>query len=109
MASVPKYGKNLSSPESYRPISLLSTLGKLTKKFILIEIDQHIENNNIIIPYQFGFRKSLSAPHQVYRITEHLTQARINNQSTAALFLHIARAFDRVRIDGLIHKLITSP
>ncbi len=59
-----------------------------------------------MLKYQFGFQKNLSAPHQVYRITELLTKARLSKISTAAIFLDIARAFDRVWIDALIHKLI---
>lgn len=101
-----KPNKSPHSPDSYRPISLLNTLSKIAEKFIAVEFDRHLENYNILIPYQFGFRKSLSAPHQVYRITELLTNSKINNRHTAAIFLDISKAFDRTWALGVIFKLI---
>jgi hypothetical protein len=101
-----KPNKNKFDPISYRPISLLNTISKIVEKFIAIEINKHLEDNNILIPYQFGFRKNLSAPHQIYRLTEHLSAAKIKKYSTAAIFLDIQKAFDKVWIPGLIHKLI---
>ena len=42
--------------ESYRPISLLSTISKLFEKIIITRLLTHVNNINIIIPLQFGFR-----------------------------------------------------
>ena len=47
---------------SYRPISLLDSLNKLNEVFIARQLDIFIEENNLITPEQFGFRKNLSAP-----------------------------------------------
>ena len=100
----PRKPPNLTS--SYRPISLLDSLSKLVEVFIARQINAHIEEHNLLMPEQFGFRKNLSAPHQVYRLVEHITTGKVNNQSTAAVFLDIEKAFDKIWINGLIHKLI---
>ena len=88
---------------SYRPISLLDSLSKLAEVFIARQLDNFIEENNIITPEQFGFRKNLSAPHQVYRLVEHITTNKVKKHFTAAVFLDIEKAFDKVWIFGLIY------
>ena len=42
-----------------------------------------------------------------FRIVEHITAGKINKQSISAVFLDIEKAFDKIWINGLIHKLIT--
>ena len=54
---IPKPGKNKSNLDSYRPISLLNTLGKVFEKIILTHLLKHLNTNNIIIPHQYGFRE----------------------------------------------------
>lgn len=94
-------------PSSYRPISLLNCLSKLTEKFIINLLNKHNNENNIIKPEQFGFRTSLSAPHQLYRLIDHIEANKINKQNTVALFLDIQKAYDKVWVDGLLFKLLT--
>ena len=64
-----KPGKDPTSPKSYRPISLLSALSKLFERLILDRVQEHVLNNNILLPEQFGFRKGHSTAHQLYRVT----------------------------------------
>ena len=45
-------------PESRRPISLLSVFDKLFEKVMYNRLYQHLEYNNILYKYQFGFRKN---------------------------------------------------
>ncbi|GBN95719.1 RNA-directed DNA polymerase from mobile element jockey [Araneus ventricosus] len=98
-----KQGKNAQIPDSYRPISLLSSLSKLAETVILHRLEA--ETDNKLIPFQFGFRKGLSTTEQLIRMTEHIREGFINRASTAAVFIDIAKAFDRVWIDGLIYKM----
>ncbi|GBN71383.1 putative RNA-directed DNA polymerase from transposon BS [Araneus ventricosus] len=97
-----KQGKNAQIPDSYRPISLLSSLSKLAETVILHRLEAETENK---LPFQFGFRKGLSTTEQLIRMTEHIREGFINRASTAAVFIDIAKAFDRVWIDGLIYKM----
>ncbi|GBM96107.1 hypothetical protein AVEN_7986-1, partial [Araneus ventricosus] len=42
--------------------------------------------------------------HQLLRVIEHIHEGKANRLATAAIFLDIAKAFDKVWIQGLIHK-----
>ncbi|GBM72862.1 RNA-directed DNA polymerase from mobile element jockey [Araneus ventricosus] len=101
-----KLGKDPTQPISYRPISLLPTLSKLSEKIILNRYIKHAKKVRIPIPQQFGFTPQLSTIHQLLRVTEHILEGKFANLATAAIFLDIAKAFDKVWSQGLIHKLI---
>ncbi|GFX52860.1 probable RNA-directed DNA polymerase from transposon X-element [Trichonephila clavipes] len=103
-----KPGKSKKSPDSYRPISLLSSLSKIAEHIILIRINQFISNNNFLNPNQYGFTKQLSTYHPLLRLTEQISAGFQRGRSTGAVFLDIQKAFDRVWISGLIYKLITN-
>ncbi|GFX36948.1 RNA-directed DNA polymerase from mobile element jockey [Trichonephila clavipes] len=101
-----KPGKDPTQAESFRPIALLSILGKVAEKIILNRLYHHVEENNILIPEQHGFRPDLSTTHQLLRVVETIKSGFKNKKSTGAVFLDIQKAFDRVWREGLIFKLI---
>jgi hypothetical protein len=103
-----KPGKHASQPTSYRPISLLKIFGKIYERLLLKRLKDHLESRGILIPEQFGFRARHSCPQQVLRITEHIHHNfRLHRRSTptGAIFLDVAKAFDKVWHSGLIYKL----
>ncbi|GFY34143.1 probable RNA-directed DNA polymerase from transposon X-element [Trichonephila clavipes] len=102
-----KPGKNPKLAESYRPISLLPILSKLAEKIISTRLNAFLENENILVPEQHGFRPRLSTSHQQLRVVEYIKDAFDRNQHVAAVFLDIQKAFDRVWHTGLLFKLIT--
>ncbi|GBN05578.1 RNA-directed DNA polymerase from mobile element jockey [Araneus ventricosus] len=101
-----KPGKDPTDTSSYRPISLLPSISKIAEHLILTRLNNHLNENNTLIPEQFGFRPKLSTTHQLIRVVEFITEGFSNNQKTGAVFLDIQKAFDRVWQDALIHKLI---
>ncbi|KFM69009.1 putative RNA-directed DNA polymerase from transposon BS, partial [Stegodyphus mimosarum] len=101
---IPKPGKDCTTPEGYRPISLLPGLGKIYERVILHRMEQYIAR---LPPEQFGFRKGLSTTKQLVRLAEFIGSALYNNQKVALLMLDVAKAFDRVWHEGLIFKLIS--
>ncbi|GBN42687.1 RNA-directed DNA polymerase from mobile element jockey [Araneus ventricosus] len=103
-----KLGKDPTQPENCRPISLLSTLSKLIENFILEKLNVHLVKNKILCPEQFGIRKSLTTTHQLLRVVAYITNGFEKGECTGAVFLDVQKAFDRVWIQGLIHKLIRS-
>jgi hypothetical protein len=105
---IPKANKNLNCPKSYRPITLLSNVGKLFESQILLKILQFVEDERILINQQFGFRKCHSTTHQILRITERVSRNFNQDNSTGMVFLDIEKAFDTVWHDGLIHKLVVN-
>ena len=103
---IPKGKPNCRSPDDFRPISLLSCLGKCFEKIILAKLNDFEFDNNIFIKQQCGFRPQHSTIHQVLRITENISFGFNNNKSTGMVMLDLRRAFDSVWHDGLLHKLI---
>lgn len=99
----PKPGKDLTIPENYRPISLLSTLGKILEKIILNRMSPSL---SILPNEQYGFRRNLDTTKQLLRINEFIGRAAHNKESTTILMIDISKAFDRVWQAGIIHKMI---
>lgn len=103
---IPKKVPVSSDPDDFRPISLLSCLGKCFEKCLLKRLNHFEDDNQIFIQEQCGFRSRLSTVHQVIRITEKITFGFNQNKSTGIVLLDLKKAFDSVWHHGLIHKLI---
>ncbi|GBN96972.1 putative RNA-directed DNA polymerase from transposon BS [Araneus ventricosus] len=101
-----KPGKDPTHPVSYRSISLLPTLSKLGEKLILNRYLTHARKFRLPMPQQFGFTPKLSTNNQLFRVVEHINEWENSNLATGAISLDIAKAFDKVWIEDLIHKLI---
>ena len=103
---IPKPGKSLTNPLSYRPISLLNAMSKIYEKLLLHIFQNHSSTHNIAIPQQAGFTSQTSTTHQLARLTNHIHQGFKTRKLTVAAFLDVERAFDRVWHEGLLYKLI---
>lgn len=103
---IPKNRHLSNVPDQFRPISLLSCLGKCFEKLILRRLNDFEQENNVFISQQCGFRAQHSTIHQVLRITENISFGFNKNKSTAMVLLDLRKAFDSVWHDGLVHKLI---
>jgi len=104
---IPKPGKDHTIPSSYRPISLLSCLSKLFEKRLLTRIIPYLGAHNVIRAHQFGFRQNHGTIEQVNRIKSEIRTALEHRKYCSAMFLDVSQAFDRVWIDGLMHKIKT--
>lgn len=102
---IPKQGKDLQIPNNYRPISLLSTLGKTYERILLRRIKLPLMDGNVIRPDQFAYQPKLSAEIQLLRISEYIAQEMNLNRYTTAIFLDVEKAFDKVWRDKLITKI----
>jgi hypothetical protein len=105
---IPKPGKDLLFPQNYRPISLLSNVGKVLKKVILTRLVRATNENHVLPDEQFGFRPKHSTADQLIHVTEFISQGINQKESTGAIFLDVAKAFDTVWHDGLVYKLHTA-
>jgi hypothetical protein len=83
----------------------LSTTGKLFEKLILRTIQKHVEETNLLNASQFGFRADHSTTLQCMRLADHITLNFNNNMSTAAVFLDIEKAFDKIWHSNLFYIL----
>lgn len=102
---VPKPGLDGKFPQNYRPISLLNAISKIGEKIIRTRLNEELEEKNIIPNEQFGFRTGHSTEGQALRLAETIYNNFEERNFTAALFIDISKAFDKVWHDGLIVKL----
>lgn len=102
-----KGGKPPSDPRSYRPISLLNSIGKILEKIIIYRrLIVTVEEKQLLPEYQFGFRRGHSTTHQAARIKKIIQTNKHQKKSTGMILLDIEKAFDSIWHDGLIYKLI---
>jgi hypothetical protein len=103
--SILKLGKDPALPSSYRPISLLDTIGKLFEKILLAKILRVGNERGLRRDEQFGFRPRHSTSLQLAPLVEGITRNFREKRLTGAVCLDVATAFDSVWIDGLLYKL----
>ena len=101
---IPKKGVS-KSIDNFRPISLLSTIGKLFESVIASRIYNWAENHEKINPEQSGFRKRRSTNDQLFLLTQAVRQNFNRKRQTDAVFIDFAKAFDKVWHEGLRYKL----
>ena len=66
---------------NYRPISLLSSFGKILEKIVANKLAFFLETNSILSQYQFGFRANHSTVHPMILLLNKLTAA-LNEKNT---------------------------
>ncbi|GFY08588.1 probable RNA-directed DNA polymerase from transposon X-element [Trichonephila clavipes] len=103
---IPKPGKDQKFPLNFRPISLISSIGKIYEKILLKRIEKYTLDNSIIPDIQHGFRKETSTCHQLLRATNIIISGFNNHATTGGIFLDVENAFDRLWHNGLIFKMI---
>ena len=102
---IPKPGKDRKLPGSYRPISLLSCVGKLFERILSARLNLHLDEIKIYNPFQRAYRKGMEGGEHIYRLSEQLAAAHGKGFKTAVTSLDVEKAFDAVWHNGLRHKL----
>ena len=90
-----KRGKK-SKPQNFRPITLASVLRKILTGMIAKRITNHVENNNIYINSQDGFRRERSTQGQIIALKSLIHNAKHNNKEIHVIYIDIKGAFDSV-------------
>ena len=103
---IPKTSPPSSSPNNYRPISLLSLIGKTMERHIFHLISDHLESNNTISDAQFGFRPRYSTESALLSVTNSWFSTLYLNNSVCAIFLDLKKAFDSVPHKPLLNVLL---
>ena len=101
-----KKGKDRHSKTSYRPIGLLSCLGKTMERMVNRCLQHHLEKNGLLYPSQSGFRENRSTEDQVTLLTQDIENGFQQKMKTLALFVNLTKAFDKVWKEGLLFKLL---
>ncbi|MEW8546895.1 MAG: reverse transcriptase family protein [Candidatus Thiodiazotropha sp.] len=92
-------------PENYRPITLLSCLGKLFTSIINNRLKVYAEKYDIICHNQAGFRKGHSTVDNLFILQSLIEIVKSTKNKLFCAFIDFKQAFDNVWRDGLFCKL----
>ena len=96
------------SPENYRPITLLSCLGKMFTYILSSRLEDFADDSTLIKDSQMGFRKGFSTLDNIV-ILHFLSNTLINSKKKLfCAFIDFKQAFDTIWRDGLWSKLLKS-
>ena len=94
-----------STAKNYRPVSLLSVVGKVFEKIVNNRIVDHLEKCGLFSDFQNGFRSSHSTADLLAVVSDRLAGAFNRSEATLAVALDISKAFGRVWHAGVLQKL----
>jgi hypothetical protein len=98
-------GGDRSLPDNYRPISLLPNFSKILEKIVSVRLTNFLNENNLISPCQFGFRKGHSTVHSLTHFINNITKALNDKKHSIVIFCDLRKAFDTVDHRILLTKL----
>lgn len=105
VTAVLKKGRPPSEPGSYRPIALLSCLGKVFEVALRGRIVEYCDTNNVLPVDQFGFRSGMNTTQPLVAFTTDVKTMLNIRTPTIACLLDVEKAFDTVWHDGLVYKM----
>lgn len=97
-----------SNPENYRPITLLSCMGKLFTSIINSRLQDFANDYHLLEENQTGFRKNYSTIDNVFSLHVLFELMSRNKQKLYCAFVDFQKAFDTVWRVGLWQKLSNS-
>ena len=103
---IPKKDIKSSNYADYRPISLLSCVGKLAERVIKNRLYNFLEGTNLIVKEQSGFRNKRGTADNLLFMTQKIQECLNRGKKVCGIFFDISKAFDKVWHAGLIYKLI---
>ena len=90
---------------NYRPISLLSAVGKVLEKVAHKHLFNYIGDHEILSALQSGFIPGDSTVYQLDDIYNTFCKSLDEGKEVRAVFCDISKAFDRVWNSGILFKL----
>lgn len=103
-----KTGKPSSRLDSYRPISLTSFAAEVAERIVHDRLTWFLEQKRCLPLDMTGFRSHLSVPDCILDFTSDM-EFQVNRcNSSLAVFLDVEKAYDRARVDAVLHHLAAS-
>ena len=102
---IKKPNKDPSLPSSYRPIALTSCVCKLMEKMANTRLVWYLESNNLLSPFQYGFRKNRSTLDPLLRLSNQIQQGFAKQCQTIGVFFDLEKAYDSTWRFGIIKAL----
>ena len=101
-----KPGKDdYTQPKSYRPIALLSTLGKALEAVMAGRLAYLADVHGLLPSRHTGGRKLASTEHAIHFLLQRIHQAWSEDKVASLLLLDVSGAYDNVSHERLVHNL----
>ncbi|XP_077541080.1 uncharacterized protein LOC144153302 [Haemaphysalis longicornis] len=100
-----KVGKPPSEPESYRPVSLTSTAGKVLEHVALARLQWIADQRAVFREQQSGFRRHRCTADSLGDVVSMLEQVRHDKEVAYLLLLDMKAAFDTVPHGAILEAL----
>ena len=92
-------------PSNYRPVSLTSIVCKVMETIIRDLVVEHMTRNNLFSHFQHGFIKGRSCVTNLLAVLDAWTEAIDKGLPVDTAYLDLAKAFDKVSHQKLLHKI----
>uniref|UniRef100_A0A1L7UN13 Reverse transcriptase n=1 Tax=Fusarium mangiferae TaxID=192010 RepID=A0A1L7UN13_FUSMA len=101
-----KPGKDdYAQPKAYRPIALLSTLGKAMEAIIANRLAYLADVHELLPSRHTGGRKLTSTEHAMHFLLQRIHEAWAEGKVASLLLLDVSGAYDNVSRERLLHNL----
>lgn len=96
-----------STPSDCRPISILPFLAKVLEHIVNKQLNDYLLFNNLLSPYQSGFRRGHSTATTLIKVTDDIRRAMDDRKLTVLLLLDFSNAFNSIDFDILLGILLS--
>ena len=90
---------------NYRPVSLTSVVAKCMEQLLRSALFDHLQENRLLTPRQYGFVPGVSTTVQLLRVLDGWTEALNDGEEVDVIYLEFQKAFDKVPHYRLIEKV----
>ena len=91
--------------KNYRPVSNLSFLSKIIEKVALLQLQDHLDQNNLLYPLQSAYRAGHSTETALLKIVNDLLCALDDGKVSLLSLLDLSSAFDTIDHHTLLSRL----
>ena len=96
---------NHEQHKNYRPLFNLQFLSKLIEKVVLKRLTEHMTQNDLHCPSQFGYKKHHSTENLLLQVIDETLIGFDKNTATILILLDMSAAFDTVDLQKLLSIL----
>ena len=97
--------KDRCLPVNYRPIALTSCVARVLEKIINRKLLEYLTKHDLLFKHQSGFLPGHSTVTQLCFLLHRWQMALDKDQMVKVAFLDLSKAYDRVSIPALLHKI----
>jgi hypothetical protein len=102
---IPKKDKDARDPLQNRCITIVCCVAKIYSSILNKRMQQYLENNNILVEEQNGFRVGRSCIDHIFVMCTVLRNRKLLGKETFLCFIDFKKAFDSVDRNLLLYKL----